>query len=161
MDRENFSGNKSLAINYSALVPDFKFEHFQLKEKLIGNGNDQTWLVEDLNNPDNELFMIRFSTKENIKRIYDRIKDLHHKNIAPNNGCRARDEDRDGYLVMHYPKGITLEEWLQKVRDKKGRVPSKKILPILRGIADALDEAHRKGIVHGKVDLKQIRLQYD
>jgi eukaryotic-like serine/threonine-protein kinase len=51
------------------------------------------------------------------------------------------------YFVMEFLHGLTL----RVVLDQRGRLSLPEALPILEGIADALDYAHRKGIIHRDV----------
>ncbi len=48
------------------------------------------------------------------------------------------------YCVMEYIRGTTLRDLLRE----RGRLPLAEALPILRGIAEAVDAAHAAGIVH-------------
>jgi serine/threonine-protein kinase len=66
---------------------------------------------------------------------------LSHPNIVV-----IYDVDFD-FFVMEFLHGFTLEDLLQQ----RGRLPLAEALTILDGIADALDYAHRKGIVHRDV----------
>jgi TonB family protein len=50
----------------------------------------------------------------------------------------------EDYFVMEFLHGVTLRSLL----DERGRLSLTEALPIVEGIADALDHAHRKGIVH-------------
>ena len=67
---------------------------------------------------------------------------LNHPNI-----CTVHDTGRDGeisYLVMEMVEGITLAECL---RDE-GALPYDKAISFAIQIAEALDRAHRHGVVH-------------
>src|SRR5215213_5958672 len=69
------------------------------------------------------------------------IARITHPNI-----CTLHDVGEDGsaiFLVMEYVDGVTLAEQLQQ-----GPVPLARALGIAIGIADALDHAHRNGVVH-------------
>src|SRR6185503_9273326 len=50
----------------------------------------------------------------------------------------------DDYFVMEYLEGATL----QKILKARGKLPLDEAIPILAPLADALDYAHRSGIVH-------------
>ncbi|MBK8987915.1 MAG: protein kinase [Chloroflexi bacterium] len=58
------------------------------------------------------------------------------------------------YLVMRYMVGGTLDNWL-----RQGALPLPTILEILQRLARALDEAHRRGVVHR--DLKPGNILFD
>lgn len=78
-----------------------------------------------------EVLLARSVTHSNVCRIYDL--------------GRHRDESRDvSFLTMEFLPGETL---FARIRSR-GVLPRHEALPIIRQIADALDAAHRAGIVH-------------
>src|SRR5215831_4043285 len=84
-------------------------------------------------------------SKQRFEREARSISSLNHPNI-----CALYDigsQDGIDFLVMEYLEGQTLAERLQK-----GALPIEQVLKIGIEIADALDKAHRQGIVH--CDLK-------
>ncbi len=50
----------------------------------------------------------------------------------------------DGYLVMEYLEGRTLQDLIKE----KGRIEPAEALRILAPVADAIDHAHRAGVIH-------------
>lgn len=69
------------------------------------------------------------------------ISSLNHPNI-----CTLYDIGRENgvdYIVMEYLEGVTIAE-----RVKKGPIPITEALEIASEIADALDKAHRQGLIH-------------
>lgn len=75
------------------------------------------------------------------------------QNLAHPNVVTVFDFDRDGdvvYMTMELLDGRSLEKIVKEARD--AGVPAAVALPIIRGIAEGLAYAHRKGIVHS--DLK-------
>lgn len=69
------------------------------------------------------------------------ISSLNHPNI-----CTLYDIGRENgvdYIVMEYLEGVTIAE-----RVKKGPIPITEALEIAAEIADALDKAHRQGLIH-------------
>lgn len=69
------------------------------------------------------------------------ISSLNHPNI-----CTLHDighENGTEFLVMEYIEGETLAERLEK-----GPVPTQELLQIAVEVADALDKAHRQGLIH-------------
>src|SRR5271155_6050899 len=77
----------------------------------------------------------RFSDR--FSREVHAVAALNHPNI-----CHLYDVGPD-YLVMELVEGPTLAE-----RIRQGAVPVDDALQIARQIADALEDAHEKGIVH-------------
>ncbi len=79
--------------------------------------------------------------KERFEREAKVIAGLNHPNI-----CTLFDigsEDGVDYLVMEYIEGETLSERLEK-----GPLPKEELLSVAIQIADALDKAHKQGLVH-------------
>jgi serine/threonine protein kinase len=78
---------------------------------------------------------------QRFEREAKAISALQHPNI-----CVLHDighQDGTDYLVMEYLEGETLAERLQR-----GPLPPEQVLKLGMELADALDKAHRKGVVH-------------
>ena len=71
------------------------------------------------------------------------VNRIRHKNIIDIFSFGVR-SDGQPYFVMELLDGVTLRELL----DRQKRLDVKEALPILRGIADALDAAHEAGVTH-------------
>ncbi len=79
--------------------------------------------------------------RERFEREAKAVSSLNHPHI-----CTLHDiGEQDGvhYLVMEYVEGETLQQRLEK-----GRLPLDQALEYAIQIADALDKAHRQGVVH-------------
>ena len=79
--------------------------------------------------------------RERFEREARAVSSLNHPHI-----CTLHDiGEQDGvhYLVMEYVDGDTLQQRLEK-----GRLPLEQALEYAIQIADALDKAHRQGVVH-------------
>jgi Tol biopolymer transport system component len=79
--------------------------------------------------------------RERFEREARAVSKLSHPNI-----CILHDVGREGgvdFIVMEYLEGETLEKRLEK-----GPLPPEQILKYACQIADALDKAHRQGIIH-------------
>jgi serine/threonine-protein kinase len=78
---------------------------------------------------------------------------IDHPNI-----CAATDfgqmPDGTFFLVIEYLEGQTLEDAL----DRNGRLPAERVLHIASQIADALDDAHREGVVHRDLKPENVML---
>jgi predicted Ser/Thr protein kinase len=83
-----------------------------------------------------------------LQREARKAQSLAHPNVVT-----VFDFDRDGesvYLTMELLKGRSLESFVREARGKG--IAAAIAMPIIRGIAEGLAYAHRKGIVHS--DLK-------
>jgi len=69
------------------------------------------------------------------------LASLNHPNIAAIHGLEEVDGHR--YLVLEYIEGETLAERL-----KRGPIPIEEALPLVRQMAEALEVAHEKGVIH-------------
>ena len=79
--------------------------------------------------------------KQRFEREAKTISNLNHPHI-----CVLHDIGHQGgidYLVMEYVEGETLAKRL-----KKGPLPLQQVIKLGAQIADALDKAHRSGVVH-------------
>ena len=86
-----------------------------------------------------------FALNDDIKQRFEReaktISSLNHPNI-----CTLYDvgtQDGLQYLVMEFIEGETLSEKISR-----GPIPMKEFLEISIQVADALDKAHRQGLIH-------------
>ncbi len=87
----------------------------------------------------------QLSLRPDLRKRFEReakaISNLNHPNI-----CTLHDigqAEGFDYLVMEYLEGETLAQRL-----KKGPLPTEQLLKVAIEIAMALDQAHRKGVVH-------------
>jgi serine/threonine protein kinase len=79
--------------------------------------------------------------RQRFEREARTVSSLNHPHI-----CTLYDIGREGetdFLVMEYLEGETLAERL-----KRGPLPLAELVKIGMQISDALDKAHRKGVVH-------------
>ncbi len=94
-------------------------------------------------------------TRERFRREARTAAKLTHPNILP---LHAFGEVGDlAYLVMGYVRGETLAERLTR----EGRLPNDVARRILCELADALDYAHRHGIVHRDIKPENVLLDDD
>lgn len=86
-----------------------------------------------------------------FEREAQTISSLNHPNI-----CTVHDvghQDGIDYIVMEYLEGQTLSD-----RIRKGPIPLTTALEICSEIADALDKAHRQGLIHRDLKPSNIML---
>ena len=80
---------------------------------------------------------------------------LSHPNIVTI--YDAGEEDHLVYIAMELLQGSTLKEWSRT----HNLMPVSKLIPILATVADAMDYAHRQGVVHRDIKPANIMLTAD
>jgi Tol biopolymer transport system component len=100
----------------------------------------------------------RFSSSQKSRERFEvearAISGLSHPNI-----CRLYDVGKDDdidYLILEYLEGETLADRLDR-----GPLPTRQYLPIAIEMAEALDHAHRRGILHRDIKPSNIMLTRD
>ncbi len=122
--------------------------HYKILEKLGAGGQGEVYLAEDSRLDRKVALKIlpqhlseRADLRERFEREARAVSSLNHPHI-----CTLYDiGEQDGihYLVMEHLVGETLE-----ARLAKGPLPLEQTLECAIQIADALDKAHRQGVVH-------------
>src|SRR5215468_8992838 len=82
------------------------------------------------------------------------LASLNHPNIAAIHGVEQIDARH--FLVMELVPGETLAD-----RIKRGAIPIEEALPIAKQIAEALEEAHEKGVIHRDLKPANIKVTSD
>jgi serine/threonine protein kinase len=122
--------------------------HYKIIEKLGQGGMGEVYLAEDSRLDRKVALKIlpqhlseRAELRERFEREARAVSSLNHPHI-----CTLHDiGEQDGihYLVMEHLEGETLAARLEK-----GALPLEQTLEYAIQIADALDKAHRQGVVH-------------
>ena len=166
-DEERSGLNKTIQGNRN---PDWRgtVDQYTVLEKLGGGAFGTVYLAED------NFSKVRYALKtvaselkanqeelDNLKEKFSLVHDLSHPHIAGAFELHevrdveyANDEVRkdlrlapgDPVMVMRYAPGVTLTKWRKNFPG--GRVPVGKAVEVCRQIADALDYAHGRKIVH-------------
>lgn len=84
------------------------------------------------------------------------VNQIRSRNIVDIFGFGSLADGRQ-YFVMELLSGSTLEDYIRQ----RGRIPVEEAVPILRGIARALDAAHAAGIVHRDLKPENVFLVAD
>ena len=99
-----------------------------------------------------------FGNKEFMRRFKNEskaISSLSHPNIVKILNVSFGTNFQ--YIVMEYVPGITLKEYISKVK----KIPHSNVLKIIKQILEALSHAHSKGIVHRDIKPQNIMISDD
>lgn len=152
---------------------------YRILRQLGQGGMGSVWLAEDIL-LDDKLFAVKMlpSILVSNKRAYNQLKSealvsmkLVHQNIV---ALRAFEENGNNpFLVMDYIEGETLDDWLEERGTANGRAGARadrsrepgagedEIIRLLRPVAEALDYAHREGVVHRDVKPSNVIIRKD
>ncbi len=97
---------------------------------------------------------------EDVRDNYTLVTKLAHPNIANYKTLEKDDATGDCYLVMDYVEGESLRLWMRKKR-REGTLSLEAALPILHQVAEALDAAHRQGVIHRDVKPDNVKIAAD
>ncbi|MBQ6559571.1 MAG: Stk1 family PASTA domain-containing Ser/Thr kinase [Erysipelotrichaceae bacterium] len=92
---------------------------------------------------------------ERFKREAGAVTKLSHPNIV--DVYDVGDEGDKHYIVMEYVRGYTLKQLIQK----RGPLPVKEAVWVIRQLAGALMEAHRNNIIHRDVKSQNVLIKDD
>lgn len=74
------------------------------------------------------------------------VAGLRHHNIVQIHDFDT--SDGHPYIVMEYLKGPTLSSYLRGLHVRNERMPQHQVARLLRALTDALDYAHKQGVIH-------------
>ncbi|MBO7237518.1 MAG: serine/threonine protein kinase, partial [Kiritimatiellae bacterium] len=139
---------------------------YRIIKQLGQGGMGSVWLAEDTL-LDGKLFAIKMLPSILVanKRAYSQLKaealvamKLVHPNIVQ---IRAFEENNGNpFLVMDYIDGETLDDYLGDRSQELG-VGEEEILKLLKPIAEALDYAHKEGVVHRDIKPANVMIRKD
>ncbi len=134
-----------------------EFRNYRLEKKLGEGGMGQTWLAAEISGGRevrkvvckilSERLRGDVRAMEEVRRVFELTQRLNHQNVCPLYGIKSDPEYGD-FLVMGYAEGETLADWFQNQPGHENGLSLELILPIILPLAQALDHAHRSGIIH-------------
>jgi Tol biopolymer transport system component/predicted Ser/Thr protein kinase len=131
--------------------PGERLGHYEIVELIGQGGMGEVYRAHDSRlNRDVALKVSQSQFSERFTREARVIASLNHPNI-----CHLYDVGPD-YLVMELVEGPTLSD-----RMKQGPLPVDEALAIARQIADALDYAHEKGVIHRDLKPGNVKIRPD
>ncbi len=122
--------------------------HYRIVEKIGQGGMGEVYLADDTTLDRrvalkflSEAFTSDPERMARFEREAKLLASLNHPNIAGIYGLEEADGNR--FLVLEYVEGETLQ-----ARLKKGALPLEDALALCRQIAEGLEAAHEKGVIH-------------
>ncbi len=143
--------------------------HYKVLEKLGEGGMGVVYKAEDLKLK--RTVAIKFLPKklsvhgeerERFTHEAQAASSLNHPNICTIHEIDEADDDT--FIVMEFIEGITLREWIQmKAEQQEGyrKLAVKEAVEIATQIAEGLEKAHEKGIVHRDIKSENIMVSKD
>jgi Tol biopolymer transport system component/predicted Ser/Thr protein kinase len=131
--------------------PGSRLDHYEIIELIGKGGMGEVYRAKDMRLPRDTA--IKISTQEfgeRFEREAKIIAALNHPNIS------TLYDIGPNYLVMELVEGPTLAD-----RIKEGRLTLDEASAIARQIADALDYAHEKGVVHRDLKPGNVKIRPD
>jgi TolB-like protein/predicted Ser/Thr protein kinase len=135
--------------------------HYKILEKLGEGGMGVVYLAEDLNLERKVAikFLPRHITGNSEERERFKIEAkaaaaLNHPNIATIHAIEESGDDT--FIVMEYIDGVELKDKI-----KSDHIPTKEVVNITIQIAEGLEAAHKKGIVHRDIKSQNIMITGD
>jgi TolB-like protein len=136
-------------------MPQETVAHYRLKERLGSGAMGEVWLAEDSRL--HRLVALKMLPRKDaadaeaaarLLREARVASSLSHPNVAVvyDVGEAEHGGRMACYVAMEYVKGRTLSQMLEA-----GRMEAPAILPIARQVAEALADAHERGVVHRDV----------
>lgn len=92
---------------------------------------------------------------ERFKREAGAVTQLSHPNIV--DVYDVGDENDKHYIVMEYIKGYTLKQLIKK----RGPIPYKEAVWLMKQLAGALMEAHRNNVIHRDIKSQNVLIKDD
>lgn len=140
---------------------------FQLTRRLRRGGMGEVWQAFDRTGERTVVIKVlppelQRSPDEmaRVKQTFNRVHNLQHQHICP--VYLLGQDPRYGYfIVMKYLDGDTLSAYRKSYVQKFGSFPLSEVTRILKPIAQALDYAHGRQIIHRDIKPQNIMLNAD
>lgn len=97
---------------------------------------------------------------DQVRRSFGTIHTLHHQHICPVYSL-AVDPRFGVYLAMKLVPGVTAARFRRDYLSRHDALPLPLVVELLRPIAEALDYAHGKGVLHRDVKPQNILIHAD
>ena len=161
---DSFSGKRTEGTQ--GVGPGTRLGIFELREPLGRGGMGQVWLARDTQgNRDVAVKLLPPELRGNadaIEQVAAAFRVVHaltHQNIGKTIGLFI-DLDHGPHIVMDLVGGIPLSKYAREFRAAGQKLSPARVAEILRPVAEALDYAHRKSVLHRDVKPQNILVQH-
>lgn len=129
---------------------------YELQERLGGDAFGEVWKAFDTQQHRYAAFKIipvnAQTSADFTPRFYHEaqiLAALRHPHIVPIQDFRMSNSGSEAYIIMDYVEGPSLADYLSATAHMGKIPPSAEIIHLLAPIADALDYAHQRNVMHG------------
>ncbi|MBC8171523.1 MAG: serine/threonine protein kinase [Anaerolineae bacterium] len=145
-----------------------KFGRYEIMQRIGRGGMAQVYRAHDTNLDRQVAVKVLHdylsddpTFKERFEREAKFVASFNHPNIVQiyDFDSTVRGGEHLYYMVMPYISGNTLKDDLEVFRAKETLMPQDRVLRIAVNLADALDYAHKRGMVHR--DIKPANILFD
>jgi formylglycine-generating enzyme required for sulfatase activity len=95
---------------------------------------------------------------EEVRENFRLVERLHHPHVAAVKTLEQDAGSGNFYLILELAEGVDLRRWRKQ---RGGQVPLAEALPVLRQVAQALDFAHSRKIIHRDIKPGNIMVSAD
>ncbi len=138
--------------------------HYQLQQRLYQNTHSDIWKAYDTEAQREVILKVyRTDLPDNVEALaryihnVERVASLHHYNIVSLYGVQVLPSQGSGdslplvCLAMEHVEGTTLAEYIKSTTSAGKLPPPVEVVSLISSIAQALEYAHRRGIIHGNL----------
>ncbi|HBJ36832.1 MAG TPA: hypothetical protein DDZ51_19165 [Planctomycetaceae bacterium] len=141
--------------------------NYQLVEPIGRGGMGQVWKAQD--QAGQRAVAIKLLPPElrnhedaiqQVRESFQKVHALTHQHIGKSLAMLS-DADYGPFVVMDLVLGIPLSRYARQYRQRSDQIPLKHVVDLLRPVAQALDYAHVRGVLHRDVKPENILVQTD